>query len=190
MNATHIDLGTVDRIEILTLEPGDLVLDPHEQEATTQLGDLRSTDSQRKKIQMDELGRRYRLQHAQRLFPSDPKSRPERTVLASRMIEGEEARKLLTLWRTQAIDCDSPDMALCHSPNFSLVLYARQRQLIEISLCWYCQNVRFFADGQSIKCDLVVKTRAARMLRKTLKSYFPAFRTEEELAPTIDFGWQ
>lgn len=189
MNATQLDLRTVDRIEILTLEPAALVLDPQGLGAT-RLGDLRSSDFQVEQARMDELGRLYRLQRAQRLFPSDPKSRPEHAVLASRMVEREEARALLTLWHAQAIDCDPPDKALCHSPNFSLGLYGGQRQLIEISLCWFCQTVRFFTDGHSIECDLAVKTRAARMLRKTLKSYFPTLRTEEDIAPMIDFDWQ
>ena len=189
MNATQIDLGTVDRIEVLTLEPADLGLDPQGL-GVTRLRDLQSSDFLVEQARMDESGRLYRLRHAQRLFPSEPKSRPEHAVLASRMVEREEAQSLLTLWRAQAIDCDPPGKALCHSPNFSLGLYAGHRQLIEISLCWFCQTVRFFADGHTTECDLAVKTRAARMLRKTLKSYFPALRTEEDIAPAIDFDWQ
>ena len=182
MTATQVDLGTVDRIEVSALDARNLRLGPHGP-GSSRLSDTQSPDSR------IELGRIYRLNHAEKLFPSDPKSQPLHTVLASRMVEQEEARKLLTVLRAQAIDCDPEGTVLCHSPNFSLGLYVGQKQVVEISLCWFCQTVDFYADGQSTECELAVNTDAARMLRRTLKGYFPTFRTEEELAPKIDFGW-
>ena len=183
MTATQVDLGTVDRIEISALDSNYLRLGP-QGPGSSRLSDTQSPESR------SELGRIYRLKHAEKLFPSDPKSQPLHTVLASRMVEQEEARKLLTVLRAQAIDCDPVDFVLCNSPNFSLGLYVGQKQVVEISLCWFCQTVRLYADGQSTQCDFAVNTDAARMLRKTLKSYFPTFRTEEEFAPKVDFGWQ
>jgi hypothetical protein len=189
LHAAEVDLETVDRIELLALEPSDIDVDPHGL-GTIGLGALSSHNLTAEHARMDELGRRYRGEHTQRLFPTGPRSRPEHPIVASRVLEGEEARKFLALWRGQAMDCEPEGRVWCHSPNFGLRLYSGQRYALEISLCWTCQTAKFFVDGESLQCDFAVQTRAARTLRKALKSHFPTVRTEEELVPKISFDWQ
>jgi len=55
-----------------------------------------------------------------------------------------------------------------------------QRRLIEVSLCWKCQNVRLFAPKEAIECSFKVKTPAARALLEMFKTYFPGIRTDED----------
>lgn len=130
------------------------------------------------------MGRRYRAQVQQALFPTDPATTPEHRIIASRSLEGDEAQQLLRVWRAQTLDCDREGFPLCHSPNFAMSFYAAERLLFEVELCWYCQDARFFAgEKDSHGCDLEVSTPVARALRRTLKSHFPGFRTEEDVAP-------
>lgn len=157
-------------------------MDPHWL-GTIGLGALSSHNLTAEHARMDELGRRYRGEHTQSLFPTGPRSRPEHPIVASRVLEGEEARKFLVLWRGQAMDCEPEGRVWCHSPNFGLRLYSGQRYALEISLCWTCQTAKFFVDGESLQCDFAVQTRAARMLRKDSRAIFQLFVLKRSLCP-------
>jgi hypothetical protein len=189
LGAPAIDFSNVDRIEIHSINREFLKIDPSEPH-TIGLSSLSRIDMGAMEARRRSLGRLYRAQTGQTLFPSDPASTPEHAIFASRMLEGENAQQLLSIWRTQTLDCDPEGFPLCHAPNFALSFYAGQARLFEVELCWYCQEARFFAGEKSHDCDFAVNTPAAHELRRILKHYFPEFRTEEDDAPAFFHNWQ
>lgn len=142
--------------------------------------------------QRRSIGRGYRAQAPQALFPTDAASMPHHVILASRILEGDEAQQMLRLWRTQTLDCDEREgVALCHGPNFGLSFYAGSRLLYEVELCWSCQEASFTAgEKDRLSCDFAVNTSAAQALRRILKNNFPDFRTEEDLDPAFFQDWR
>lgn len=61
-------------------------------------------------------------------------------IKASKMIEGNEAQQVASLWRTQLYLPDSP---ICHNPAYAIKFFARDNPVAYASLCWECDNIEF-----------------------------------------------
>jgi hypothetical protein len=61
-------------------------------------------------------------------------------IEASKTVEGPEAQKIASLWRTQTF---LPHSAICHMPGYALKFYAQEKLIVYATLCWECDNIRF-----------------------------------------------
>lgn len=116
----------------------------------------------------------------QPLFPVSSAAPPDRAILKTVTLEGAAAQDFLGLWRTQRMDCERTDFPLCRDPYFAVSFFAGQQILLEVSLCWWCQDARFSVGSEEIGCDFVVGTAEARALRRLLKGYFPGVSNGED----------
>jgi hypothetical protein len=55
-------------------------------------------------------------------------------------VEGHDAQKIASLWRTQTY---LPDSAICHFPGYALKFYAQDKLIVYATLCWECDNIGF-----------------------------------------------
>lgn len=62
------------------------------------------------------------------------------TIEATKTVEGDEARSIATLWRTQKY---LPYTASCHLPAYAIKFYSEGKVLAYASLCWDCDNIGF-----------------------------------------------
>lgn len=184
-------MAVVDRIEVHAIDPHIVEVDPHAQ-GTIPLGQLSTTDKGAALAHHRSAARRFREQSKQALFPTAPASVPHHVIVASKLLQGDDAQPLARLWQSQTLDCDPRDgFSLCHSPNFALSFYAAQTLVLEVELCWSCQDASFFVgERDRFTCDFAVDTQAASALRDRLKALFPDFKTEEDLAPDFFRGWR
>lgn len=186
-----VDGKLFDRVEIHAISPELFKLDP-QGSGTVGLGDWKPGDLAKAEERRRVLGRRARDRSPQRLFPTDPASTPHHVILASQMLQGAEAQALLSLWRTQTLDCEPRDgISLCHGPNFALSFYAGDARVVEVELCWSCQEASFSAgEKRGLSCAFGVDTGAAAALRRSLRQRFPSVRVEEDLAPAFFHDWR
>lgn len=63
-----------------------------------------------------------------------------KSVKATRVLEGAEARAFAALWRRQDY---KPGSAACHYPFVGVKFYSRGRLLAHASVCWMCDNIAF-----------------------------------------------
>jgi hypothetical protein len=61
-------------------------------------------------------------------------------IKASKIIEGNEAQKVASLWRNQLYLPDSP---ICHNPAYAIRFFSREKLIAYASLCWDCDNIEF-----------------------------------------------
>ncbi|MFL6207415.1 MAG: hypothetical protein ACJ74W_01105 [Pyrinomonadaceae bacterium] len=59
---------------------------------------------------------------------------------ASKIVEGNEAQKIASLWRTQTYNSYS---AICHNPAYAIKFYSQGQLRVFATLCWDCDNIRF-----------------------------------------------
>lgn len=186
-----VEQSSIDRIAIHAIAPEILKIDPAEP-GTIGLGSWSALDAGARAEKRRSMGRLYRSQTQQPVFPTDPASTPEHAITGTRTLAGDDAREWLRLWRAQTLDCTEREgFTLCHSPNFAITFYRGERLLFEVELCWSCQEASFSAgDKTRLRCDFAVSTPAAHSLRRALKGLFPNFRTEEDVAPAFFPTWQ
>jgi hypothetical protein len=60
----------------------------------------------------------------------------------STFVEGAQARKIGSLWRTQTY---GPDKSVCHYPAYAVRFYVKGQPLVYATVCWACNNILFFA---------------------------------------------
>lgn len=190
-DSPSIALASVDRIKVHAIDPHIVEVDPQAR-GTIPLGRLSTTDLGAALAHRRDTARRFREQSKQTLFPTAPTSVPHHVIVASKLLQGDDAQQLSRLWQSQTLDCDPRDgFSLCHSPNFALSFYAAQTLVLEVELCWSCQDASFFVgEKDQLTCDFAVDTQAAIALRGRLKALFPDFKTEEEFAPDYFQGWR
>lgn len=61
-------------------------------------------------------------------------------IEASKTVEGHEAQKIASLWRTQTF---LPHSAICHMPGYALKFYVEDKLIVYATLCWECDNIGF-----------------------------------------------
>ncbi len=61
-------------------------------------------------------------------------------IESSKMVEGVEAQKTASLWRTQNY---LPDSAICHYPGYAIKFYFKDKLIAYATLCWECNNISF-----------------------------------------------
>ena len=61
-------------------------------------------------------------------------------IVASKTLDGDEARKVAALWRAQSY---RPISAICHYPAFGIRFYSQGKLLVFATLCWECDNIGF-----------------------------------------------
>ena len=79
------------------------------------------------------------------------------SVEATRAVEGDEARRIARLWRTQNYRLPA---AICHYPAYGIKFYSKGELILHASLCWQCDNIIFLSpkgkekqgfDGRGVK---------------------------------------
>lgn len=58
----------------------------------------------------------------------------------SKTVEGAEAQKIASLWRTQTY---YPNSAICHFPGYGIKFFSDGKLLMYATLCWECNNIGF-----------------------------------------------
>lgn len=184
-------MATVDRIAVHAIDSHIVEIDPQAQ-GSIPLGSRSTKDMGATRAHYRVAARRFRDQSKQALFPTASTSIPHHVIVASTRLQGDDAQQLLRLWQSQTLDCEPREgFSLCHSPNFALSFYAAQTLVLEVELCWSCQDASFFVgEKDRFSCDFAVDTQAAILLRRRLKALFPTFRTEEEIAPDFFHNWR
>ncbi len=66
------------------------------------------------------------------------------SIEATKTVEGDEARRIAALWRTQKY---LPYTASCHLPAYAIKFYSEGKVLAYASLCWECDNIDFINPG-------------------------------------------
>ena len=61
-------------------------------------------------------------------------------IESSKMVEGVEAQKTASLWRTQNY---LPDSAICHYPGYAIKFYFKDKLIAYATLCLECNNISF-----------------------------------------------
>lgn len=61
---------------------------------------------------------------------------------ATKIVEGDEAQRIASLWRTQQY---RPYTASCHLPAYAIKFYSEGKVLVYASLCWECDNIDFIS---------------------------------------------
>src|ERR1700680_4278453 len=61
-------------------------------------------------------------------------------IVASRVLQRAEARKLASLWRRQTY---TSSLSACHEPAYAIKFYYRERLIAYASVCWSCNNMYF-----------------------------------------------
>lgn len=61
-------------------------------------------------------------------------------IESSKIVEGSEAQKIASLWRTQTY---LPYSAICHFPGYAIKFYSREKLTVYATLCWECDNIGF-----------------------------------------------
>jgi hypothetical protein len=62
------------------------------------------------------------------------------SIEATKIVEGDEARRIASLWRTQRYLTYT---ASCHLPAYAIKFYSSGKVLVYASLCWDCDNIDF-----------------------------------------------
>jgi hypothetical protein len=63
-----------------------------------------------------------------------------KSVKATKVLEGAEARAFAALWRRQDY---KPGSAACHYPFVGVKFYSKGRLIAHASVCWMCDNIDF-----------------------------------------------
>lgn len=184
-------MAAIDRIEVHAVSPQVVDIEP-ESAATIPLGQLSTMDMGAVAEHRRSAAARFRAQAGRALFPTAPTSLPHHAIIATRLLQGDDAQQLARRWQSQTLDCDPRGgFSLCHQPSFALSFYAAQALVLEVELCWSCQEASFsVGEKPRLSCDFAVDTHAAAALRRHLKALFPDFRTEEDLAPDFFHEWR
>ncbi len=61
-------------------------------------------------------------------------------IKSTKTLEGVEAQKVASLWRSQTY---LPYSAICHLPAYAIKFYSQDKLLVYATLCWECDNIRF-----------------------------------------------
>lgn len=59
-------------------------------------------------------------------------------VEKSKTVEGADARRIASLWRTQNFH-RMP--AACHEPAFGIKFFSKNKTIMHVSICWQCNNI-------------------------------------------------
>ena len=109
-DSPSIALASVDRIKVHAIDPHIVEVDPQAR-GTIPLGQLSTTDLGAALAHRRDTARRFRQQSKQTLFPTAPTSVPHHVIVASKLLQGDDAQQLSRLWQSQTLDCDPPNAA-------------------------------------------------------------------------------
>ena len=59
-------------------------------------------------------------------------------VEKSKTVEGNDARKIASLWRAQNFHQMA---AACHEPVFGIKFFFKDKTIMHVSICWECNNI-------------------------------------------------
>lgn len=91
------------------------------------------------------------------------------SIAASKVIEGQEAQAIATLWRTQNYRAAS---AICHYPAYGMKFYARGRVVLYASICWQCDNIEFMIPGLKSRLGFAGGSRKGQALLEVFRKAF------------------
>jgi hypothetical protein len=61
-------------------------------------------------------------------------------IVATKVLRGNEAKKVASLWRRQTYNSN---VSACHEPAYAIKFYYRERLIVYASVCWSCNNMYF-----------------------------------------------
>src|SRR5882724_1217175 len=61
-------------------------------------------------------------------------------ITASKILKGNEAQKVASLWRRQTY---TSNLSACHEPAYAIKFYHREKLIAYASVCWSCNSIFF-----------------------------------------------
>ena len=99
-----------------------------------------------------------------------PEGRTFEAVEATKVIEGDEARAVASLWRKQDYRSIA---AICHYPAFGIKFYAKGELIAHASLCWDCDNIVFLTPKLKAKQGFTGDSKRGKELLDVFSQAFP-----------------
>lgn len=91
-------------------------------------------------------------------------------IESSQTVEGPEAQKIASLWRTQTF---LPYSATCHLPGYALKFFAQDKLIVYATLCWECDNIRFHTPNLTRTQGFGGRDRKGQQLLGVFRAAFP-----------------
>ena len=91
-------------------------------------------------------------------------------IESSKAVEGDEARRIATLWRAQRYESGS---SICHFPAYGLKFYSRGKLLVHANVCWECNNFSFVIPNLKGTRGFDGKAKTGQALLKRFREAFP-----------------
>ena len=91
-------------------------------------------------------------------------------IESSKTVEGPEAQKIGSLWRTQTF---LPYSAMCHMPGYALKFFAQDKLIVYATLCWECDNTRFQTPRLTRTQGFGGRDRKGQQLLGVFRAAFP-----------------
>ncbi len=92
-------------------------------------------------------------------------------IIATKLLEGKDAVKVVELWRKQKI---SPyTSSACHHPPYAIKFYSGNKVIVYASICWDCHDISFIIPESQQWSEFEVDTPDAQDLRKVFEQAFP-----------------
>jgi len=91
-------------------------------------------------------------------------------IASTETVDGIEAQKIATLWRTQTY---RPFSSICHFPAYALKFYANDRLIVYATLCWDCDNIGFETPHLNATQGFGGKDKKGQALLNVFRAAFP-----------------
>jgi hypothetical protein len=95
----------------------------------------------------------------------------ETPVVASKVIEGQAARRIASAWRSQS--WDYMHGGSCHHPAYDVKFFAGSKLILYASVCWECGNINFFTPNIGRLQGFISTNKSARLLLRLFSGSFP-----------------
>lgn len=92
-------------------------------------------------------------------------------VVASRLIEGQAARRIASVWRSQS--WDYMHGGSCHYPAYDIKFFSGNKLVLHAGVCWECGNISFLAPNIGRLQGFISTNRPAKLLLRLFNESFP-----------------
>jgi hypothetical protein len=93
-------------------------------------------------------------------------------IVATKMIEGQEAQKIADVWRGQGWNGYSA--AACHQPPYAIKFYSKGKLILFATVCWDCHNMSFITPDIKKWVEFDVDSKESLKLKEIFQKAFPS----------------
>jgi hypothetical protein len=90
-------------------------------------------------------------------------------ILATKVLEGAEARRVARLWRGQTY---TSSQSACHNPAYAVKFYSQGKLLVYASICWSCNNIFMITPSFTSTQNFLGEDRRGEQLYQIFYSAF------------------